>query len=151
MKTTLKLNKKGFTLIELILVIVIIAILAAAAIPPMVGLRRDARISAGESNARTIYTAVMAAVARYPNEVASQSAAAPGSLAPATAGALPSSFREAAGDLLGRGFPGAAAWEAAGGNIVSVTWFENAAATGAAGDVGVRYDVGTGAFTPLNF
>ena len=40
------MNKKGFTLIELVMVIVIIGILAAIAIPRFVDLRRDARQAA---------------------------------------------------------------------------------------------------------
>lgn len=38
-------NKKGFTLIELVMVIVILAILAAVAIPRFIDLQSDARIS----------------------------------------------------------------------------------------------------------
>ncbi|MCR4287722.1 MAG: prepilin-type N-terminal cleavage/methylation domain-containing protein, partial [Deltaproteobacteria bacterium] len=38
-------NKKGFTLIELVMVIVILAILAAVAIPRFIDLQSDARVS----------------------------------------------------------------------------------------------------------
>ena len=40
------MNKKGFTLIELVIVIVILGILAAVAVPKFVGLTRDAKVSA---------------------------------------------------------------------------------------------------------
>ena len=54
-----KLNKKrGFTLIELIIVIAIIAILAAIAVPAFGQIRQKANVSADLGNARTIYSLV---------------------------------------------------------------------------------------------
>ena len=46
--------KKGFTMIELIFVIVILGILASVAIPRLAGTREDAEVSAGIANIRTI-------------------------------------------------------------------------------------------------
>ena len=46
--------KKGFTMIELIFVIVILGILASVAIPRLAGTRTDAEISAGIANIRTL-------------------------------------------------------------------------------------------------
>ena len=46
--------KKGFTMIELIFVIVILGILASVAIPRLAGTREDAEISAGIANIRTL-------------------------------------------------------------------------------------------------
>ena len=46
--------KKGFTMIELIFVIVILGILASVAIPRLAGTREDAEISAGIANLRTL-------------------------------------------------------------------------------------------------
>lgn len=50
-------NKKGFTLIEIIVVLVILAILAAALIPSMIGFVNDARGKAIVAEARTVYIA----------------------------------------------------------------------------------------------
>ena len=46
--------KKGFTMIELIFVIVILGILASVAIPRLVGTREDAEISTAVANLRTL-------------------------------------------------------------------------------------------------
>lgn len=52
-----KLNKKGFTLIELVVVIAILGILALVAIPRFMGMREDANESAVIANLRNIQTA----------------------------------------------------------------------------------------------
>ncbi len=56
-------NRKGFTLIELIVVIAIIAILAAVLIPRFAGFTDRADKSAAQSTARTIATAYASLVA----------------------------------------------------------------------------------------
>lgn len=50
-------NKKGFTLVEIIVVLVILAILAAAAVPTMLGFVEDSRGKAEIANARAAYIA----------------------------------------------------------------------------------------------
>lgn len=58
----LKNNKKGFTLIEMIVVIAIIGVLAAILVPSLSGYVTDAKTAKGTANARTFYTAAQAAV-----------------------------------------------------------------------------------------
>ncbi|MEG2717271.1 MAG: prepilin-type N-terminal cleavage/methylation domain-containing protein, partial [Eubacterium sp.] len=53
----LKKNQKGFTLVELIVVLVILAILAAFTIPAMLGFVDDARSKASIALAREVYVA----------------------------------------------------------------------------------------------
>ena len=52
------LNKKGFTIVELVIVIVVIAILAAVLIPTFIGLNRKAQIAADTSLARELNNAI---------------------------------------------------------------------------------------------
>ena len=64
----LRRNRKGFTLIELIVVIAILAILAAIAIPTFTSITRDANQKVAVANARNIATAINTYNALYPNE-----------------------------------------------------------------------------------
>ncbi|MGG5462964.1 prepilin-type N-terminal cleavage/methylation domain-containing protein [Clostridium sp. B9] len=56
-------KKKGFTLIELIIVIAIIAILAAIAIPNFLSIQRKSRVKADIASAKTVYDATSALIA----------------------------------------------------------------------------------------
>jgi len=58
-------NKKGFTLIEMIVVLVIIAILIVATVPTMMGFINDARDRATAAEARSVYMAIQGTIAHY--------------------------------------------------------------------------------------
>ena len=48
--------KRGFTLVEIMIVVAIIALLAAIAIPNLLGARRTANEASGKANVRTLVT-----------------------------------------------------------------------------------------------
>ena len=54
-----KLNKKGFTIVELSIVIAVVAILSAVMIPTFSGVVRKAKVSTAIQEAKTAYTEYM--------------------------------------------------------------------------------------------
>ena len=72
MKKVIKSTKKGFTLVELIVVLVILAILAAMLVPALTGYIKRARQEKDYQMAATVLTAVQSA-ATYQYAVATKS------------------------------------------------------------------------------
>ena len=63
-----KSNKKGFTLVEIIVVLVILAILAAIAVPAVLGYVNDAKESKYVQEARSIYIVIQTEEAKFKAE-----------------------------------------------------------------------------------
>ncbi|MFA5839424.1 MAG: prepilin-type N-terminal cleavage/methylation domain-containing protein [Candidatus Margulisiibacteriota bacterium] len=102
--------RKGFTLIELVMVIVILGILAAVAIPAYVNLSQNARVSAAKGSAGTIRAAIAIKIAS--NEVNSISPAVPAALTAAMfqEGVIPTNPLSPAANTVVSAYSGAGGW-----------------------------------------
>lgn len=65
MKSKIKNRKRGFTLVELMIVLIIMAIIAAIAIPSFINYWRNAEFRKNESNAKTVYLAAESKLTYY--------------------------------------------------------------------------------------
>ena len=65
-RNTTMLKKKGFTLVEIMIVVAIIAILAAVAIPNFIRYRNDSRTAACIANMKQLQTAAESYLTKHP-------------------------------------------------------------------------------------
>ena len=64
-----RFNKKGFTLVEIIVVLVILAILAAIAVPSVLGYVEEAKKEKYIAEAKSIYTVIQVEETKLANEI----------------------------------------------------------------------------------
>ena len=109
-------KKKGFTLIELIIVIAILAILAAILIPNMIGYINEANSSVATANARSVYSAAAISLSQDPVDpvatITNETVAALGD----------TGFAGRIKTLLGDNFSGLITVNVNGNQVTSTTW-----------------------------
>ena len=121
----LKHNKKrGFTLIELMVIIAILAMLTAILIPSMIGYLNNAKKATANANARTIYIAAAAAITDC---TASGNAGSIANITNSEVSALKtgSEFEKRIAVMLGDTFTGKISVNIESGNITSAQWSDN--------------------------
>lgn len=69
----LRKNQKGFTLIEVLIVVAILIILAAVAVPNIIGLRKEAQRGVDIANASELATAINVYNAMYDPDIKAES------------------------------------------------------------------------------
>ena len=119
-------KKRGFTLIELIVVIAILAVLAAILVPSMLGILNNSKESVANANARSVYSAAQAAYVSLSStgEAPTGTTAEPVVYTSSTSG----TFIDKIIENLGNGFDGVYTVTVADG-VTTVTWNASAGST----------------------
>lgn len=112
-----KNNKKGFTLIELIIVIAILGILAAILVPSMLNIVNNASDQVNESNARALYS-----IAQSANVKLTVEGTPPGDDTYTSAADGATAIMTEIAANLGAGFDAAYTVTVTGGTVTSVTY-----------------------------
>lgn len=112
-------RNRGFTLIELIVVIAILATLVALAMPAFSGVLENSKIQVAESNARTVYTAAQSYYVlnggEYPYGSSDGEEGAP----------ISRIGNDTLYELLGSGFAGTAEAYCADGRVLAAQWYDD--------------------------
>lgn len=104
-------SQRGFTLIELIIVIVILTILIAMAIPSLSGLKKNALATAAEINVKTVVGALLTAEAGLRRQtINSRDSWSSATELENTSDVTLTSYDRSVGSALGSAFPGKVKW-----------------------------------------